>query len=86
MKKPYLTYALSAEGKLVHIDSVANGKELSLIHIWDSIKETGAVHRTTEEYRRKLWKDAQEKEEEVPAILFCGTMNSTGFLDTIRCV
>lgn len=31
----------------------------------DSIKETGAVHRTTEEYRRKLWKDAQEKEEEV---------------------
>lgn len=27
MKKPYLTYALSAEGKLVHIDSVANGKE-----------------------------------------------------------
>lgn len=27
----------------------------------DSIKETGAVHRTTEEYRRKLWKDAQEK-------------------------
>ena len=28
MKKPYLTYALSAEGKLVHIDSVANGKEL----------------------------------------------------------
>lgn len=26
MKKPYLTYALSAEGKLVHIDSVANGK------------------------------------------------------------
>ena len=31
----------------------------------DSIKKTGAVHRTTEEYRRKLWKDAQEKEEEV---------------------
>ena len=31
----------------------------------DSIKETGAVHRTTEEYRRKLWKDAQKKEEEV---------------------
>lgn len=31
----------------------------------DSTKETGAVHRTTEEYRRKLWKDAQEKEEEV---------------------
>lgn len=31
----------------------------------DSIKETGAVHRTTEEYRRKLWKDALEKEEEV---------------------
>lgn len=31
----------------------------------DSIKETGAVHRTTEEYRRKLWKDAQEQEEEV---------------------
>lgn len=31
----------------------------------DSIKETGAVHRTTEEYRRKLWMDAQEKEEEV---------------------
>lgn len=31
----------------------------------DSIKETGAVHRTTEEYRRKLWKDAQEKEEEI---------------------
>ncbi|MQN91350.1 recombinase [Prevotella copri] len=31
----------------------------------DSIKETGAVHRTTEEYRRKLWKDAQEKEEEM---------------------
>ena len=31
----------------------------------DSIKETGAVHRTTEEYRRKLWKDAQEKEKEV---------------------
>ena len=31
----------------------------------DSIKETGAVHRTTEEYRRKLWKDAQEKEVEV---------------------
>lgn len=31
----------------------------------DSIKETGAVHCTTEEYRRKLWKDAQEKEEEV---------------------
>ena len=31
----------------------------------DSIKETGAVHRTTEENRRKLWKDAQEKEEEV---------------------
>lgn len=31
----------------------------------DSIKETGAVHRTTEEYRRKLWKDTQEKEEEV---------------------
>lgn len=31
----------------------------------DSIKETGAVHRTTEEYRRKLWKDAQVKEEEV---------------------
>lgn len=31
----------------------------------DCIKETGAVHRTTEEYRRKLWKDAQEKEEEV---------------------
>lgn len=31
----------------------------------DSIKETGAAHRTTEEYRRKLWKDAQEKEEEV---------------------
>ena len=31
----------------------------------DSIKETGAVHRTTAEYRRKLWKDAQEKEEEV---------------------
>ena len=31
----------------------------------DSIKETGAVHRTTEEYRRKLWKDAREKEEEV---------------------
>jgi len=31
----------------------------------DSIQETGAVHRTTEEYRRKLWKDAQEKEEEV---------------------
>lgn len=31
----------------------------------DSIKETGAVHRTTEEYRRKLWKDAQEKEAEV---------------------
>ena len=31
----------------------------------DSIKETGAVHRTTEEDRRKLWKDAQEKEEEV---------------------
>lgn len=29
----------------------------------DSIKETGAVHRTTEEYRRKLWKDAQEKEK-----------------------
>lgn len=28
----------------------------------DSIKETGG---TTEEYRRKLWKDAQEKEEEV---------------------
>ena len=27
MKKPYLTYALSAEGKLVHIDSVANGKK-----------------------------------------------------------
>ena len=27
MKKPYLTYALSAEGKLVHIDSVANGKD-----------------------------------------------------------
>lgn len=27
MKKPYLTYALSAEGKLVHIDRVANGKE-----------------------------------------------------------
>lgn len=31
----------------------------------DSIKETGAVHRTTEEYRRKLWKDAQEKKKEV---------------------
>ena len=31
----------------------------------DSIKETGAVHRTTEEYRRKLWKDAQEKVEVV---------------------
>lgn len=31
----------------------------------DSTKETGTVHRTTEEYRRKLWKDAQEKEEEV---------------------
>lgn len=31
----------------------------------DSTKETGAIHRTTEEYRRKLWKDAQEKEEEV---------------------
>lgn len=27
MKKPYLTYALSGEGNLVHIDSVANGKD-----------------------------------------------------------
>ena len=26
----------------------------------DSIKETGAVHRTTEEYRRKLWKEGNQ--------------------------
>lgn len=27
----------------------------------DSIKETGAEHRTTEEYRERLWKEAQQK-------------------------
>lgn len=31
----------------------------------DSTKETGAVHRTTEEYRRQLWKEAEKKREEV---------------------
>lgn len=31
----------------------------------DSIKETGAKHRTTEEYRKWLWNEAQKKEEEV---------------------
>lgn len=31
----------------------------------DSIKETGAEHRTTEEYRERLWKEAQQKEAEV---------------------
>ena len=28
-------------------------------------KETGAEHRTTEEYRERLWKEAQQKEAEV---------------------
>lgn len=31
----------------------------------DSTKETGAVHRTTEEYRRQLWEEAEKKREEV---------------------
>lgn len=31
----------------------------------DSTKETGAVHRTTEEYRRQLWKEAEKKREEI---------------------
>ena len=31
----------------------------------DSTKETGAVHRTTEEYRRQLWEKAEKKREEV---------------------
>ncbi len=31
----------------------------------DSIKETGAKHRTTEEYRERLWKEARQKEAEV---------------------
>lgn len=28
----------------------------------DSTKETGAVHRTTEEYRRQLWEEAEKRE------------------------
>lgn len=31
----------------------------------DSVKDTGAKHRTTEEYRKWLWNEAQKKEEEV---------------------
>lgn len=31
----------------------------------DSIEKTGAEHRTTEQYREWLWKEAQKKEEEV---------------------
>lgn len=31
----------------------------------DSTKETGAKHRTTEEYRERLWKEARQKEAEV---------------------
>lgn len=31
----------------------------------DSTKETGAIHRTTEEYRRQLWEEAEKKREEV---------------------
>lgn len=31
----------------------------------DSTKETRAVHRTTEEYRRQLWEEAEKKREEV---------------------
>lgn len=31
----------------------------------DSVEKTGAKHRTTEEYRKWLWNEAQRKEEEV---------------------